>query len=289
MHHISIDAIREEKRKHMEKKRKLSLKLLLMTIIMTVSMLGSMVVAFADYSTADDVIRDYAPGGNKGQSALPGSLAGIVLTAKPANGTIIEVVVGSTTYYYDANNAQTIIDAGNNLEKSAAASANNQAALDEFTQVTEGMGLQADIKTASGMMSGFYGVLRTLLGIIVVGASVGMTVYSGFDICYIAFPVFRNKCEDAKASGGGMMVSGKKGSGGANKLRFVSDDVQDAVRASTTTQEGTNPFVIYFKKRLLSYLVLAILLFILLTGKITIFTDIALRLVSGILKIIQTV
>lgn len=273
----------------MEKKRKLSLKLLLMTIIMTVSMLGSMVVAFADYSSADDVIRDYAPGGNKGQATLPGSLAGIVLTAKPASGTIIEVVVGSTTYYYDASNAQTIIDAGNNLEKSAIASANNQAALDEFTQVTEGMGLQADIKTASGMMSGFYGVLRTLLGIIVVGASVGMTVYSGFDICYIAFPVFRNKCEDAKAGGGGMMVSGKKGAGGENKLRFVSDDAQDAVRASTTTQEGANPFVIYFKKRLLSYLVLAILLFILLTGKITIFTDIALRLVSGILNIIQTV
>ena len=268
----------------MEKKRKLSLKLLLMTIIMTVSMLGSMVVAFADYSTADDVIRDYAPGGNKGQSALPGSLAGIVLTAKPANGTIIEVVVGSTTYYYDANNAQTIIDAGNNLEKSAAASANNQAALDEFTQVTEGMGLQADIKTASGMMSGFYGVLRTLLGIIVVGASVGMTVYSGFDICYIAFPVFRNKCEDMKQSGS--KIGTKTGSNGETKLRFVTDEAQYAVNAAETTESGKNPFVIYFSKRILSYIILAILLFILLTGRITVFTDLGVKLADGIVNLI---
>lgn len=272
----------------MEKKRKLSLKLLLMTIIMTVSMMGSMVVAFADYSDAESVVRDYAPGGTKGNTTMPGSLAAFVTTSKPANGSPVEVSVNGVSYWFDDAKRQNIIDTGNALEKSATANANDEAAIAEFSQVTAGMGLTANVAEASGMMSGFIPVLRTLLGIIVVGASIGMTVYSGFDICYIAFPVFRNKCDEAKAGGGGMMVKGK-GAGGENKLRFVSDDAQDAIKISETTENGTNPFIIYFKKRLLSYLVLAVLLFILLTGRITIFTDIALKLVSGILNIIQKI
>ena len=57
--------------------------------------------------------------------------------------------------------------------------------------------------------------------------------------------------------------------------------------AADTVQSGKNPFVIYFGKRLISYLVLAVLIFILLTGKITVFTTIAVNLVSGLIDIIS--
>lgn len=155
---------------------------------------------------------------------------------------------------------------------------------DSVKDIQSTLDVGADVEMAGVLLSGFVPILSTLLGLMVTLISIGMTVFSGFDLCYIAFPVFRNKCEEAKTNGNNLMT--KKGSNGESKLRFVSDDAQYAVSAADTVQSGKNPFVIYFGKRLLSYIVLAILLFILLTGNITVFTSIALKVVSGILEVI---
>ena len=47
--------------------------------------------------------------------------------------------------------------------------------------------------------------------------------------------------------------------------------------------------IIYFKNRLFTYIVLAVLLFILLTGKVTLLAQLALKIVAGILDIIGKV
>ena len=144
---------------------------------------------------------------------------------------------------------------------------------------------RADVSTASRMLSGLSGVISTLTGLIVVVLSLGMTLYSGFDLAYIAFPVFRNNMETAKQSGHGPMV--KTTSGGGTKLRFVSDDAQYAIQAVEAANDGSNPFVLYFKKRFVSYIVLAVIIFILLTGRMTIFTNLAYRIVKGFIDIIS--
>lgn len=194
------------------------------------------------------------------------------------------------TCWWQSGRETEITSKANALSKQEAGKTTNQVDLDNFHNVTEGMALKADTEQAYGLLSGFTGVIKVLLGIIVVIVSVGMTVYSGFDLCYIAFPVFRNSCEAAKQGhGGGMMgnMAVKQGKNGENQLRFVSDDAQYAVTAAETVATGQNPFIIYFKKRFVSYLVLAVLLFILLTGKITVFTDIALKLTQGIINAVQ--
>lgn len=209
-------------------------------------------------------------------------------TTSQAGNNTQTIDIGGTTYYYDPDKAQDIINSANSAASSQASQAANDQTVADFQDYTNSLGLSADVKTAGSIMSGFMGPLRTLLGIIVVLISVGMTVFSAFDLCYIAFPVFRNKCEDQKQNGG-PMASRSKGANGENKLRFVSDDAQYAVVAADTVQSGKNPFIIYFGKRMISYLVLAILLFILLTGRITIFTDIAIKLVNGIIQIVSGV
>ena len=271
--------------------KKKSFKTLLIISIMLISLFGSTLTVFAEYTDAKSVIQDYGAGGNKGMTVLPASIAGAgVLTSAPSSSANIEsATVGTVTYFWDSANNDAIIKAGNALEKKETARQNDEQNLATFSEVTNNMNIAADVGTASGILSGFTGVLSTLLGIIVVLVSVGMTVFSGFDLCYIAFPVFRNKCEDAKQSGTGIMAGKGKTASGETKLRFVSDDAQYAVVAADTVQSGKNPFVIYFGKRLISYIVLAILLFVLLTGRVTIFTDIALKLVSGILDIIQSI
>lgn len=161
---------------------------------------------------------------------------------------------------------------------------------DQVNKVKEATGdfnLTPDTETASTALEGFKPILSTFLGVVVVLITIGMTLFSAFDIAYIAFPVFRNKCEEAKQTGSGMMASKKQGKNGETKLRFVSDEAQYAVEAADTIESGKNPFSIYFGKRIISYVLLSIILFILLTGNINLITNIAVRIVSGILELLQ--
>lgn len=265
-------------------KKKISFKLMIISCIIMVLMLSNTVVAFADIATVEDAVAEYGYGSSTPKSAITNMLH----TSSSGDYNTPVTCPDGITYYYSANDAAKIIAQAQGYQNQAQKSAEGQKAVSDYSQQVVDLGLQADVATATGMLSGFMGVLRTLLGIIVVIVSVGMTVFSAFDLCYIAFPVFRNKCEDAKTNGG-PLASNKKGANGEPKLRFVSDDAQYAVVAADTVQSGKNPFVIYFGKRLISYLVLAILLFILLTGKVTVFTDIAIRLVSGLIDMIQSI
>lgn len=260
-------------------KKKTRLKSLLLMCIMTVSIFATTLVAFAANSV-EEAAQKYGYGAPEQKSQVTSYLHP---NSSDTYNTPV-VCPDGNTYYYDAGQAQSIIDSATKIEGTNQKASEGQKAVEDYSSEIGDLGLKADVGTATGMLSGFMGVLRTLLGIIVVLISVGMTVFSAFDLCYIAFPVFRNTCEDHKQNGGMMAKQGKNGE---SKLRFVSDDAQYAVVAADTTQSGKNPFVIYFGKRLLSYLVLAILLFILLTGKVTVFTDIAIRLVSGLINILQ--
>lgn len=256
-------------------------KTLIMLCIMTIMMSVSTITALA-YGRPEEVFSAYGFGSSEQKSAVTSFLH---TTSSDAYNTPVQCPDGNT-YYYDSSKTDAIVAAGNGISSQSAKASEGQAAVQEYSNNIGDLGLQADVGTATGMLSGFMGVLRTMLGVIVVFISVGMTVFSAFDLAYIAFPVFRNKCEDAKQNGG-MMA--KKSSNGEAKLRFISDDAQYAVVAADTTQSGKNPFIIYFGKRLISYLVLAILLFILLTGRVTVFTDIAIRLVSGFINVIQSI
>lgn len=231
-------------------------------------------------STSTDIIDYISGGGNPGSVGLT---KGSSTKDDSTYGNNYKCVLVDGTYYY-WQSADTA-----NVQGKIASAKNNSAdkVADDVNDITGGLNIEADTGTASRTLTGFTGVFNTLLGIIVVLITIGMALFSAFDLCYIAFPVFRNKCEEAKQSGQGIMASNKKGANGETKIRFVSDDAQYAVTAADTVQSGKNPFVIYFGKRLISYIALAILVFILLTGNIDIFTRLALKLVSGVLDVIQ--
>ena len=161
--------------------------------------------------------------------------------------------------------------------------ANNKVG-EKVNDITNNLTVTADTQSASIMLSGFVPVVELIVGIIVVFIAFGMTLSSALDICYIAFPVFRNKCEDAKQSGNAVMT--KKSANGEVSLRWITDDAQYAVTQGTI-DSGKSPWKLYFGKRVASYIFLGIIIFILLTGNITILTDIALKLVSGIMGILS--
>lgn len=163
-------------------------------------------------------------------------------------------------------------------------SVNNAATVDDVSNITDGLKIGADTAGATALLSGFAPIISLVVGVIVVLVTMGMTLFTAFDIAYIAFPVFRNKCEEQKMNGTGYNV--KKDSSGNVSLRFVTDDAQYAV-SEGTIENGKSPWGIYFRKRVVSYVLLAIVLFILLTGNISMITNIALNIVSGIMNVLS--
>lgn len=197
-----------------------------------------------------------------------------------------------TTVYVAPGNETNVSSTINNLNSKAAA--DQSAANEQYVQKQDGVAkdlgqisVTPDIRKANNMLSGFMPLLNMIVSVVIVGVTLGMTLFTAFDICYIEFPIFRNKCEDAKASGNKMMTRTDSKTG-ETKLRLVTDEAQYAIQAADTIQSGQNPLVIYFKKRFVAILLLAIVLFILLTGNMSVFSKIALKLVSGIISIVQS-
>lgn len=155
-------------------------------------------------------------------------------------------------------------------------------------KVTGGLEIEPNTGDAVVILSGFVDYLEIGIGLMIHAITLGMTVFTAFDIAYIAFPVFRNKCEEVKASGKtSTMGMGKPSkSGGGTELRWVTQDAQVAVTEGSI-ESGKSPWGIYFRKRIVSYIMLAIILFILMTGNVSLITDIALSAVQGIMDVLS--
>lgn len=208
------------------------------------------------------------------------NVKGKLLAEAPSSGDYCMFVLssGATLYWNSSNDAS--------LGAAITRSINNAAATGKMQGLTTNLDINADTAGAGVMLSGLAPIINLALGIIATFIMFGMAISSSLDICYIAFPVFRNKCEDMKVSGNSVMT--KKGANGDTSLRWVTDDAQYAVNSTITEGNGKSPWAAYFKKRVAAYIFLTIIMFILLTGNITLITDIALKVVSGILNVLQS-
>ena len=203
----------------------------------------------------------------------------ISTTAPSDNPKSVILADGQTTVYYSADSLDVLYT---KVSKASEAAAIN----DKVNQMTDGFKVDADISGATTMMKGFQPIIQLLTGLICYAAVIFMGLFSAFDICYIAFPVFRDKCEDAKANGTGAMV--KTSSNGTKSLRFVTDEAQFAVKESQLNETGKSPWGIYLKKRALAYILMAIVIYILFTGNIALIVNIALNMVDGIMEALGT-
>lgn len=174
----------------------------------------------------------------------------------------------NVTYYMTKDNHAAAVSGvqGQNSVTETKDIINNQLGEDQF-------GIKADVGNAKVALSGFMGVAAMIIGIIAWAVIGGMSVFTALDICYIAFPVFRNKVE-------GSAESGSKA--GSVMLKLVTDDAQYAVK-QCNVENGKSPWGMYLKKRIIAYILLAIVIYILLTGKVDLIISIAMNFVSGII------
>lgn len=139
---------------------------------------------------------------------------------------------------------------------------------------------RADMNTAMDIFHPFSGVVGTIIGIgciIIIVLLVSSTV---LDLCYINFPFFQNFADSHGGGGGGSSTGGKP--------VWVTRDAYAVVNDGATGGRGNgnggkyqNVNFAYLKKRIVTYIVLAICLLYLLSGQITGLIAWLLNLVSG--------
>lgn len=253
-----------------------------LTIMVMVLTLSMVTVAFADQveivasgDTTAEQLTQYLES-NIGSAAWLNAYITDDANNGNANGDFI--VLSSGTYYLrpDITPSAFLTRLTNSYKSSKVT--------EDTVNITDGINIKADTTGATTALSGFVPVINMLLGVITVLITIGLAVFTAFDVCYIVFPVFRNKCEDAKVQGQGMMV--QKTANGGTKLRWVSDEAQFSVNHASLEQ-GSNPLTTYLKHRVLAYIIVSIILFVLLTGNISIITNIALKLVSGLMDVLN--
>lgn len=190
-----------------------------------------------------------------------------------------QITVGDKTYYLDDNGLQAC--------KTVMASAASKYIV---KSKVDGMGttfnVSADTDTAGVALSGIESLVGVIVGILCYVITLGMTLFTALDLCYITMPVFRNKCEDMKQSGNGVMTKTDKQSG-ETKLRWITDEAVYSVN-TCSVETGKSALTVYLKKRVLAFVLLAVVLFILFTGNIQLIVNIAINLVAGIMDALSS-
>lgn len=246
----------------MKKGLEFTIKTVLATLMVAVLMVANPITAEAVVS---DSTKTYIQ--SKEYNTLNSNLKNYLKT--DSSGLIdvqsLTLACGTTVYYADANSG--VLDARvNQLKKS-------DDATGQVTQITEDLALNPDTGKAAEILSGVTPIISTFLGLAVVLITLFMTVFSAIDIVYIVFPATRAFLDNADSK---------------TKIQIVTDDAKVALN-SASIESGKSPMSTYFGRRVVSYVILSVMLFIILTGNISLITNLALKVVSGLLNVLVSI
>lgn len=252
--------------------------------------LSAMLCSTAFAATQDDVAKIESQVTDDMVTNAGGKIAGTASSDQQ-----IRIQVGNNTYYMTEAQAGNLVDAANTKAAAdkAAADAEKKTTTDVKNQISGDASVinstfgKANLEAAGTALSGFSGWIQLMTGILATLAIIGTTLFTAVDICYLAFPVMQGKMNEAGNSGGAMSGTTRNGEA---KFKLVTDDAVEAYQeahgggGANGQGGGGNQWVIYLKKRAFAFIFLAIIIFILLTGKISFIIEIALKAVDGIIQ-----
>lgn len=196
------------------------------------------------------------------------------------------ISIGSNIYYIEGSQLDSLKESIDSLTEAGIKEQQNKAvSADEvIKQLKDDTGLaklygKADVGAATTAMSGFMPLISFATGALAVIGIFGMTVFTGCDICYLAIPILHGKMEQAGNSGGKASSTDSKGN---PKFALITEDAVTAYENSQ--KDGTSPWGDYLKRRAVAFIFMAITIYILLTGNMTMFITMALNFVSGIIE-----
>lgn len=263
-------------------------KLMLMTLTVTMLMSITCMTAFAaDFSGAlgkksdntDYTYADYVEQYYESDSALKK-----YFTNKAEEGS--EVVVHGTNGDIWLKNGVNESEA-KNIISSGYKQRTQNISLDEMLNPGQsGNIIQPDTVGAMNSLQGVIPVVNIILGVVCVIITLLLAIYTAFDVCYISFPAFRNTCDEQAGGPGASGVGGSASGRKAGVNRFVTDEARWAVE-KCSIETGQNPLTAYLKKRVIAYIAVSLILFILLTGNINVITNLAIKIVAYVIDVIR--
>ena len=128
---------------------------------------------------------------------------------------------------------------------------------------------KADLSTAMQWFAPFQGTLGVILGIACIIIIALLLISTGFDLVYIGLPMAR------------VAMDGKASEGDKERPFGVSYDAVKVVRQAEEDKGGGNVYFAYFKRRILTYIILAVCILFLISGQIASVIGWLLDLVSG--------
>lgn len=134
---------------------------------------------------------------------------------------------------------------------------------------------KADLFSALKIFSPFGSVFGSILGIGVIVIIVLLLGSTVFDLVYLGVPVARNYLTDKQDQKGG-----GKPWGITNEAWTVINEVEGG-NGSSSNGKYRNAYILYFKRRIITYIVLAICILYLLSGQIAGLISWLMSLVSG--------
>jgi len=196
---------------------------------------------------------------------------------------------GVTRYYPDQETMEadydTFVAMSATISTANAGISSGSDAANTLKNSIASMNPSADVTGATRSLNGFNSLISLTTGTIVVAVTMLMALFTAFDVAYLVFPIAKDNLDKAGNSGNRMTSTTNKTTG-ESKFRFVTDDAQNAYQDASQT--GQNPLFIYAKKRLISYIALAFILFIFMTGRLGLIMEAALKIFSNVFDALMT-
>lgn len=255
--------------------KKLMSRLLIAMIAIVAVFSASTITASA--ATDESTVSSYVA--SKNYSDISSGVM-MYLTKDGETGTTKLKTKDNIVVYYKKSDLSSLVYAVN-----AAADKGNEieSINGNIDDITGNLNMEADTKSASDSLSGVIPVVNYFVGMLTLLVMIGMSLWTAIDIMYITWPLFSDWSNNQVTDGHGVMA--KKDKEGGTKLRFVTREAQWALKTATI-ENGQNVIKLYFSKRFWSYIILAMVIYIFFSGNFSIITKIALKLVSGVLKLI---
>ena len=243
-------------------------------IIMVCMAISMSLTAFAATTTSLEGKISSAVSAGVSKDKISEILDGYHTGGDPANE--LTITFEGKTYTFGGNTA--LLDEIETKIAGLQGDVEDEAAASAGTTQLGGLFKPADLTGAATTLASFVGPLTLFTGILATVAILGLSLFTACDVIYLSFPIAHAKMDSAGA-GSGMMGGSTKD--GGTKFRLVTDDAMQVYEE--TSKDGRSPWVPYLKRRGLTFILMAIIIYILLTGKITLIIDISLNLVQGII------
>ena len=149
-----------------------------------------------------------------------------------------------------------------------------QQAADAIDNIKGLTNVHPDLQAAQGTLEPLIEIVNTIIGVLATAILILIGLFTAIDILYLEVPAFHNSM-DQKG-----MEKGQTNKSGGVKHKLISEDASQAYQEAT--ESGKNVLIVYLKKRIVAYIAVAIVLYMLLSGNLSLIVEVVLKMLNGV-------